>query len=200
MSLIHFLNRQSTFPRAQNSQQIYSRRPAEDIRDKRHIQRPRRSVLRQELGEIVLARTRIRECLQKPRWHFTVKNKFHYLEEKLCIPRKQFRLNRRYDYHITTSTGHLGETKTTHCKQPHYYRKDLWQSFRKRYGNRVMALLRPSQIVLSGVLPCSTTNIPSEFSETDLTKSVLPRHSSRISWCDWTLRKAAVVSKHFRDN
>ncbi len=59
---------------------------------------------------------------------FTVKNNLLHREDKLSIPRGQFRLNLFHDYHTTPSTGHLGETKTRHRIQPYYYWKELPKS------------------------------------------------------------------------
>ena len=49
------------------------------------------------------------------------------MNNRLCIPKGQFRLELLHDYHTTPNTGHLGETKTRHRLQPYYY----WKIMRK---------------------------------------------------------------------
>ncbi len=90
-------------------------RPPEDIRDKRYIQNHRRSVHCKDVGERVRTRSRILECLPKPRWHCYGKIKLLYREDRHFIPRGQFRLNHLYDYHTAPCTGYLGKAKTRHC-------------------------------------------------------------------------------------
>ncbi len=59
---------------------------------------------------------------------FTLKNKLPYREKKLCIPRRQFRLNLLHNINTTLSTGHLGKTKIRQRIQPYYYWKELRKS------------------------------------------------------------------------
>ena len=49
---------------------------------------------------------------KNPKAPFEVKDNLLYMNNRLCIPNGQFRLDLLHDYHTTPNTGHLGETKT----------------------------------------------------------------------------------------
>ncbi len=51
---------------------------------------------------------------------FEVKDWMLYRDNRLCVPKGEFRTELLHDYHTTPNTGHIGETKTRHRIQPYY--------------------------------------------------------------------------------
>ena len=61
----------------------------------------------------------------KPIAPFTKENNLLYYQDRLCVPKGQFRKDLLHNHHTVPSTGHLGSTKTRLRIQPYYYWKGL---------------------------------------------------------------------------
>ncbi len=84
--------------------------------------------LSRKLGKDYAQDPEFQKMYKEPISPFEVKNGILYRDNRLCVPKGEFRTELLHDYHTTPNTGHLGETKTRHRIQPYYYWKGMRQT------------------------------------------------------------------------